>query len=90
MPLSTIDLNIRRLSSVDGATTRKLRDTIFPTLYAIFQQARGQQDDLKVRNRSLRSLTRSCLYYQSPEQLQRTKEDAEALFNKYCQQSKST
>ncbi|AIE89133.1 L4 33K 14.6 kDa protein [Human adenovirus 55] len=32
----------------------------------------------------MRSLTRSCLYHKSEDQLQRTLEDAEALFNKYC------
>lgn len=65
-------------------TTRELRNRIFPTLYAIFQQSRGQQQELKVKNRSLRSLTRSCLYHKNEDQLQRTLEDAEALFHKYC------
>ncbi|ALE30298.1 33K [Simian adenovirus 8] len=57
---------------------------IFPTLYAIFQQSRGQRHELKIKNRTLRSLTRSCLYHRREDQLQRTLEDAEALFNKYC------
>ncbi|ALE30474.1 33K [Simian adenovirus 17] len=68
----------------DSAATQELRKRIFPTLYAIFQQSRGQQLELKVKNRSLRSLTRSCLYHRREDQLQRTLEDAEALFNKYC------
>ena len=80
---------VRKTSSAiatrqDSPATQELRKRIFPTLYAIFQQSRGQQLELKVKNRSLRSLTRSCLYHRSEDQLQRTLEDAEALFNKYC------
>ncbi|AEK98460.1 33K [Titi monkey adenovirus ECC-2011] len=71
-------------SSGEQGSTRALREKIFPTLYAIFQQGRGHSLDLKIKNRSLRSLTRSCLYHKSEDQLQRTLEDAEALFNKYC------
>lgn len=67
----------------DTPVAQELRKRIFPTLYAIFQQSRGQQLELKVKNRSLRSLTRSCLYHRREDQLQRTLEDAEALFNKY-------
>ncbi|AAS10373.1 33 kDa [simian adenovirus 22] len=73
-----------RIAANEPAQTRELRNRIFPTLYAIFQQSRGQEQELKVKNRSLRSLTRSCLYHKSEDQLQRTLEDAEALFNKYC------
>ncbi|AGK27142.1 33K [Baboon adenovirus 3] len=68
----------------DSPAARELRNRIFPTLYAIFQQSRGQQQELKIKNRSLRSLTRSCLYHRREDQLQRTLDDAEALFNKYC------
>ncbi|AIT70987.1 protein 33 kDa [Simian adenovirus DM-2014] len=68
----------------DSPSTKELRNRIFPTLYAIFQQSRGQEPELKIKNRSLRSLTRSCLYHKNEEQLQRTLDDAEALFNKYC------
>lgn len=70
--------------------TRELRNRIFPTLYAIFQQSRGQNQELKIKNRTLRSLTRSCLYHKSEDQLQRTLEDAEALFHKYCSSSINT
>ncbi|BBE29317.1 33K [Bat mastadenovirus] len=69
----------------DSQNTRHLRNLIFPTLYAIFQQSRGAPTALKIKNRSLRSLLKSCLYHKSEEQLQRTQEDAEALLNKYCQ-----
>ncbi|QDZ17472.1 33K [Ovine adenovirus 8] len=62
----------------------KLRELIFPTLYAIFQQTRAQRCHLKVKNRSLRSLTRSCLYHNREDQLQRTLTDAETLLSKYC------
>lgn len=72
----------------EPATTKALREKIFPTLYAVFQQSRGQERDLKVKNRSLRSLTRSCLYHKSEAQLERTLEDSEALFSKYCLLSK--
>ncbi|AP_000249.1 33K [Mastadenovirus porcusquintum] len=70
--------------SKEPATTRALRARIFPTLYAIFQQSRGVDSNLKVKNRSLRSLTKSCLYHNQESQLQRTLEDAEALLHKYC------
>ncbi len=73
-----------RLSPNEPLSTRELRHRIFPTLYAIFQQSRGQEQELKIKNRSLRSLTRSCLYHKSEDQLRRTLEDAEALFSKYC------
>ncbi|AFQ34472.1 splicing factor [Human mastadenovirus B] len=73
-----------KITANEPAQTRELRNRIFPTLYAIFQQSRGQEHELKIKNRSLRSLTRSCLYHKSEDQLQRTLEDAEALFNKYC------
>ncbi len=73
-----------RLTVNEPLSTRELRNRIFPTLYAIFQQSRGQDQELKVKNRSLRSLTRSCLYHKSEDQLRRTLEDAEALFSKYC------
>ncbi|AP_000063.1 33K [Canine adenovirus 1] len=69
----------------DNQQTRQLRNRIFPTLYAIFQQSRGCPTALKIKNRSLRSLLRSCLYHKSEEQLLRTRNDAEALLNKYCQ-----
>lgn len=65
-------------------TTQQLRTRIFPTLYAIFQQSRGKPTALKIKNRTLRSLIRSCLYHKSEDQLQRTQEDAEALLRKYC------
>lgn len=91
MLLSTIEHSGQKVSSAeDSDSTRELRDSIFSTLYAIFQQSRGQSADLKVKNRSLRSLTRSCLYYTNEDQLRRTQEDAEALFNKYCLLSKET
>ncbi|UDF05972.1 33K protein [reindeer adenovirus 1] len=67
-----------------AGTHEKLRELIFPTLYAIFQQSRAQRCHLKVKNRSLRSLTRSCLYHNREEQLQRTLADSEALLSKYC------
>ncbi|ACJ14521.1 33k [Murine adenovirus 3] len=64
-----------------------VRDEIFVTIYATFQRARALDLDtysLKIRNRTLRSLTRSCLYHQQESQLQRTKRDAEALLAKHC------
>ncbi|APG53808.1 33K [simian adenovirus 55] len=73
-----------RLGPHEPVATRELRNRIFPTLYAIFQQSRGKHQELKIKNRTLRSLTRSCLYHKSEDQLQRTLEDAEALFHKYC------
>lgn len=74
----------RTFAPRDTPQTQELRTRIFPTLYAIFQQSRGQRHELKIKNRTLRSLTRSCLYHRREDQLQRTLEDAEALFNKYC------
>ncbi|AWO77113.1 33K [Tree shrew adenovirus 1] len=71
-------------ASEESPRTKELRDRIFPTLYAIFQQSRGRTSTLKIKNRTLRSLTRSCLYHKREDQLQRTLEDAEALFSKYC------
>lgn len=75
-------------ASEDPETVHSLRENIFPTIYAIFQQARGFHGGLsgrlKVRNRTLRSLTRSCLYHRAPEQLLRTRQDAEELLSKYC------
>ncbi|ADD17115.1 protein 33K [bat adenovirus 3] len=69
----------------DSQETRQLRNRIFPTLYAIFQQSRGSPTAFKIKNRSLRSLLKSCLYHKSETQLLRTEDDAEALLNKYCQ-----
>lgn len=83
MPVFTTG-KVKKSKAKKPDTTKELRDAIFPTIYAIFQQSRGQDPDLKVKNRSLRSLTRSCLYYNNEDQLRRTLEDAEALFNKYC------
>ncbi|AP_000016.1 33K [Ovine mastadenovirus A] len=71
-------------TSTEPAATQELRAKIFPTLYAIFQQSRGQKTNLKIKNRTLRSLTKSCLYHKQESQLQRTLEDAEALLQKYC------
>ncbi|BBF72839.1 33K [Mastadenovirus eidoli] len=71
-------------------TTQQLRENIFPTLYAIFQQSRGKNLCLKVKNRSLRSLTRSCLYHKKEQQLRRTQQDAELLLQKYCANTRST
>ena len=71
-------------SGENTQANQKLREQIFPTLYAIFQQSRAQQCDLKVKNRSLRSLTRSCLYHKKEDQLQRTLTDSETLLSKYC------
>ncbi|APC26071.1 33K [Bat mastadenovirus G] len=72
-------------TSEDTQQTRQLRNRIFPTLYAIFQQSRGSPTAFKIKNRSLRSLLKSCLYHKSEAQLLRTEDDAEALLNKYCQ-----
>lgn len=69
---------------LDPEETRISRNKIFPTLYAIFQQARGYPETLKIKNRSLRSLVKSCLYHKTETQLKRTSEDAEALLQKYC------
>lgn len=71
-------------AAADPENTRQLRNKIFPTLYAIFQRSRGTPETLKIRNRSLRSLFKSCLYHKTEAQLQRTSEDAEALLQKYC------
>lgn len=62
----------------------RLRNQIFPTLYAIYQQTRGQKKEFKIKNRTLWSLTRSCLYHKQESQLLRTLEDSEALFEKCC------
>lgn len=70
--------------SDDPPAARELRNKIFPTLYAIFQQSRGSPSALKIKNRSLRSLLKSCLYHKAEDQLRRTLEDAEALLQKYC------
>lgn len=72
-------------TSEDSPETQKLRNQIFPTLYAIFQQTRGSSQTLKIKNRSLRSLLKSCLYHKTESQLQRTLEDADTLLHKYCQ-----
>lgn len=69
----------------DSPAAQKLRNQIFPTLYAIFQQTRGSSETLKIKNRSLRSLLKSCLYHKAESQLQRTLEDADTLLHKYCQ-----
>lgn len=68
----------------EDASTRELREKIFPTLYAIFQQKRGTRKEYKIRNRSLRSLCHSCLYHKQVDQLQRTLTDSEKLLEKYC------
>ncbi|ALE15309.1 p33K [bottlenose dolphin adenovirus 2] len=68
----------------ESASTEALRAKIFPILYAVFQKSRGRRQKHKIRNRSLRSLTKSCLYHNSETQLQRTLEDADSLLNKYC------
>lgn len=69
----------------DPETNRRLRLTIFPTLYAVFQRSQGRNPcGLKIKNRSLRSLLKSCLYARTEGQLTRTKNDAEALLEKYC------
>lgn len=72
--------------SSEPEATRQLRYEIFPTLYAVFQQSRGEERPKKIKNRTLRSLVRSCLYHKSEDQLVRTKKDAEALLQKYCAQ----
>ncbi|AP_000355.1 33K [Murine mastadenovirus A] len=78
----------RRLSTPAASDPlQALRDDIFVTIYATFQRVRALGLDtysLKVRNRTLRSLTRSCLYHQQESQLERTKRDAEALLSKHC------
>ncbi|ARQ79760.1 33K [Bat mastadenovirus WIV17] len=73
----------------DSMITQQLRESIFPTLYAIFQQSRGKTTCLKVKNRSLRSLTRSCLYHKKEQQLRRTQQDAELLLQKYCTRTRA-
>lgn len=76
------------VSRGESPANQKLRELIFPTLYAIFQQIRAQRCNHKIKNRSLRSLTRSCLYHNREDQLQRTLTDAEALLSKYCVSNK--
>lgn len=76
--------------AAEPAHVSQLRAKIFPTLYAIFQQSRGGQDALKIRNRTLRSLTKSCLYHREEAKLERTLSDAEALFEKYCARQRQT
>ncbi|QKF54477.1 33K [Skunk adenovirus HUN/2009] len=76
---------VRAAAAEDNQETRSLRNRIFPTLYAIFQQSRGCPTAFKIKNRSLRSLLKSCLYHKNEAQLLRTQDDAEALLNKYCQ-----
>lgn len=78
-------INCTVASAEDSAATRQLRNQIFPTLYAIFQQSRGSAESYKIKNRSLRSLLRSCLYHKTEDQLRRTLEDANSLLQKYCQ-----
>lgn len=77
-------------AAAEPAHVSQLRAKIFPTLYAIFQQSRGGQDALKIRNRTLRSLTKSCLYHREEAKLERTLSDAEALFEKYCARQRQT
>lgn len=67
----------------DADSTRRLRLAIFPTLYAVFQRTQGATGPhLKIKNRTLRSLLKSCLYAKCDLQLTRTKSDAEALLEK--------
>ncbi|SMG83453.1 p33K [Bottlenose dolphin adenovirus 1] len=73
-----------REESSESACTEALRAQIFPILYAIFQQSRGRKEKYKIKNRTLRSLTKSCLYHNSEAQLRRTLNDADALLQKYC------
>ncbi|AIA22361.1 p33k [California sea lion adenovirus 1] len=64
---------------------KALQAQIFPTLYATFQQIQAQGGkQYTIRNRTFRSLVKSCLYHQAEGQLRRTLEDAEKLFKKYC------
>ncbi|QFX65720.1 p33K [Mastadenovirus porcusquartum] len=64
---------------------KALQNQIFPTLYTVFQQIQAQGGkQYTVRNRTFRSLVKSCLYHQSETQLRRTLEDADKLFQKYC------
>lgn len=76
-------------AATDSSSLSQLREQIFPTIYAAFQQCRGGNGGLcsnavKVRNRTLRSLTRSCLYHRKLEQLERTQRDAEELLERLC------
>ncbi|ARQ79789.1 33K [bat adenovirus 10] len=73
----------------ESMITQQLRESIFPTLYAIFQQSRGKTTCIKVKNRSLRSLTRSCLYHKKEQQLRRTQQDAELLLQKCCARTRA-
>ncbi|ADR77847.1 33K [Murine adenovirus 2] len=79
----------RATSAAEPGQLSELREHIFPTIYAAFQQCRGGHgglcsDTVKVRNRTLRSLTRSCLYHRKIEQLERTRKDAEELLQRLC------
>lgn len=80
----------RRQQPPDSSSLTQLREQIFPTIYAAFQQCRGGvngglcSNTVKVRNRTLRSLTRSCLYHRKLEQLERTQRDAEELLERLC------
>lgn len=78
-----------RAAAAEPGQLSELRESIFPTIYAAFQQCRGGHgglcsDTVKVRNRTLRSLTRSCLYHRKIEQLERTRKDAEELLQRLC------
>ncbi|AMB43161.1 33K [Bat mastadenovirus WIV12] len=78
-----------KAANASTAAAEKLRNSIFPTIYAIFQQSRGQDKQLKIKNRTLRSLTRSCFYHKNEAQLLRTRRDAELLLQKYCTVNKT-
>lgn len=84
MPLLTTELCFQKSTDSSDPVTQALRDEIFPTLYATYQQSRAHPASLKIKNRTLRSLTRSCLYHKTEQQLRRTLADAESLFQKYC------
>lgn len=82
---TTVATQSRTLVHEDTENARQLRIAIFPTLYAVFQRSEGRNPcNLKIKNRSLRSLLRSCLYATTETQLTRTKADAEALLQRYC------
>ncbi|AQQ73638.1 33K [Harbour porpoise adenovirus 1] len=83
-PVSADTQKSKKSETCEAPATEALRSQIFPILYAVFQKSRGRRQKYKIRNRSLRSLTKSCLYHNSEAQLQRTLEDADALLNKYC------
>nr|ABA46368.1 unknown [Porcine adenovirus 3] len=90
LPVPAISRKAAAAAAAEPAHVSQLRAKIFPTLYAIFQQSRGGQDALKIRNRTLRSLTKSCLYHREEAKLERTLSDAEALFEKYCARQRQT